>query len=323
MFPDKSPGAAIRLPDPSLRHRAATRLAVVLLAALAVPSGAARAAPMARFEQFSLDGRDIFRPAVGLEVASADSEAWRCGGSYALHRQVGGDPNPELFHVVEASGAFRRGRDQVLGHFRSESDEPVAGGWKTFLAVGGATRDVFRGGRARLSLGAGLAVGGLGLELPDGTDIVVLPVPLVQWRWVTDFVDIALSSLWGADFAIAGGRRGPLRLDGALGFRRLREWRDVDFDVALSYRFFAPDEGDLAGVMAGVRNRSWHVEPARGPSQDLTCLAPYAGFDLSIVRITGGIALAGSERRGNAARRDLGDGTFLAVQARLPLGAGP
>lgn len=322
MNPDAKPGVSSRFrSNPVFRFAA-----FVSLLAGAVPLRAeAVVVPMARYEQYALEGQDIYRPTVGLEIASPDRESYQVTAAYSLHRLGDGKAEPEVFHVVDLAASRKSGRHQVLGLFLSESDEPVAGGLETFQAGAGYTYDAIRGERQTLSLGAGLAVGGLGLELPDGTDVRILPVPLVQYRLKTDFVDIALSCLAGPDLAVSGPRRGRLRLDGFVGFRRLREARDVDFDIAASYRFFAPDDrgGDFAGVSAGIRNASWHFQPAKGLARDMTCYTPYLGLDLSFVRITGGAALAGRERLGASARRSLGGGSFLAVQARLPLGAAP
>ena len=325
MNPEISPGVFLR----SRRRSAFRPLAHFLSLGLLAVAGPGRAevlvVPMARYEQYALDGREIYRPTVGLELASADRESGRLSATYSLHRLGGDRAEPDLFHAIDLSASSKNGRHQVLGLFRSESDEPVVGGLQTFVLGAGYTYDLFRGERSILSLGAGLAAGGLGLELPDGTDVLVLPVPLVQYRLKTDFVDISFSCIAGPDFAVSGPRRGRVRLDGYLGFRRLRDARDLDFDLSASYRFFAADDpgGDVAGVSAGFRNASWHFQPAKGSSQDLTCYTPYLGLDFSFVRITGGAALAGLERRGASERRNLGDGSFLSVQARLPLGAAP
>jgi hypothetical protein len=321
MNPDALPGVFARF---LFRARERVLFLVLLASAVSVQAEAV-VTPMARYEQFALGGQDIYRPTVGLEIASPDQQTYRVEAGYSLHRQGRAEGEHDLFHAIDLSASRRSGRHQVLGLFLSESDEPVAGGIKTFQAGAGYTYDVLRSESQALSLGAGLAMGGLGLELPDGTDLRILPVPLLQYRWKTDFVDIAFSCLAGPDLAVSGPRSGRLRLDGYLGFRRLREARDLDFDVSASYRLFAPDEqgGDFAGVMAGIRNASWHFQPAKGPSRDLSCYTPYLGLDLSFVRITGGAALAGRERRGASEHRNLGDGSFLAVQARLPLDAVP
>lgn len=321
MDPDFSQGAKARcFPFPALRRGMRT-MCLVLSAWIAPLAAEVVVVPLAGYEQYSLGDQDLYRPKVGVQVVSKGPDPFQVAANYSLHRLGADGAEPDLFHAIDLFGSTKRGRHQVLGVFQSESDEPITGGARTFEAGAGYSYDVVHGPRATLSLGGVVAAGGLGLELPDGTDVLVAPVPLLQFLWATESVNAMLSILGTPNASLALGGQGRVRWKGRVGIRRLRDARDIDFDVSTEYRLFDASSrwGDLFGISAGMRNASWQAQPAKGPSQDLTCYTPYLGLDLSFVRITGGAALAVRETHGSERKR-WGDGAFVSMVAMLPIG---
>lgn len=278
--------------------------------------------PVSGVEQYALDRRTTMRPYTGIQVRSVtDSDTDMVAASWTGHLLRGdASAGPDVYQDANLFATARRGRHQLLGVFSGVSDEPVAGGVRTFQAGVAYAYDVRMGSRSRLSLGGGVAGGGLGIELPDGTDVLVAPFPVVRWSYVTESVNIGIDFVASPSLRVAA-KDGRLRLAGSAGFTGLRGPRDLEFDVSVGTRLFEPTDrwGDFAGLHAGFRNASWHFRRGDGTRYDANCYAPYARLDLSLVQISVGYGFAGLERYDDVERR-LGDGAFGALQLAFPLG---
>lgn len=278
--------------------------------------------PIAGVERYSLDKRTIARPMVAVQARSASaSDTGMLSASWTAHiREGASSPGPDEYHDASLFATYRRGRGQMLGVFRGASDEPVVGGVRTFQAGVAFAYDAWSGARSRLSLGGGVAGGGLGVELPDGTDVLVAPFPVVRWTWASESVSAGVDFVTSPSVNVSV-RHGRSRMEGTAGFSGLRDARDLDFDVSAGMRLFDSTDrwGDVAGVYAGFRNTSWHFRRGNGAEYDANCYAPYMRVDLALVQLSAGYGFGGRERFDGKERR-MGNGVFGGVSLALPLG---
>ena len=224
---------------------------------------------------------------------------------------------PGGYHSVDLLYDTDRGRHQIVGLFKSESDQPVAGGWTTFQAAAVYGYEVVATDALTLALGGGLAVSDFGIELEGGGSWPVLPVPFIRASYESRFVKGGFDFITGPNLSLTFFPASQLRLAGEARMDQFRDERDLIFTTALEYRFFAQDHpaGDIAGIALGFKNDILGFTPGGSDEPyELTHYALFAELDVTLLSIGAGFAFQGRERYGEEIVRKAGDGYFFSVQ---------
>ena len=299
----------------------ATVLATLILAAASAaddePGNETHIIPLVQYEYLSLESQNIHSPSVGALVTNGNTQA------ICLYtRRTLTEPRllnyPDVYHTIDFLLESTHGRNQWLLIFKSESDEPVSGGWDTFQAAGMYGREWVRTPRFSFIAGGGIAVSDFGIEMSDGTPWVVIPVPLIRAkydsRWFAAKFDFITNPCLDMTFA----PQSRVRLITEFRADQLRTSRDLIFKCALAYRFFSPESetGDFAGVAFGVNSDAYNYTLGRDDELlDISYYAVFGEFDLTLLKLTAGYAFAGQEWYREAITRDIGDGYYVAAQA--------
>jgi hypothetical protein len=206
-------------------------------------------------------------------------------------------------------------RHQMLGIFRSPSDEPVYGGLRTFQAALGYGYELVRNNALSLTLGA--AVGVSEFDIGGGITVPAFPFPLVRLGFTSSWLNVSFDFLTNPVLAIVIAPESRIRMNGSFQMVYYRDIRDLLFDCTLWYRFFTKEHqmGDFAGVGVGIKNSGEDfLLSEKGKTYELGYYAVYGIIDLSFFQISGGSVFNSRERYGNNAAQPLGNGYFLSAQ---------
>jgi hypothetical protein len=282
--------------------------------------------PLLKYDFLSLDSQSIHSPGGGLVVKSDDL---MFVGLYLRHSvqeplQYG---YPSIYHTIDMLLDGRTGRHQYLGIFKSESDQPVYGGLKTFQTAGVYGYELVHGDSFSFVLGGGIAVGDFGIDLANGKPLPLIPVPLIRMKYCTDWIDSSFDFLTTPNLNFTIGPRSRIRLTGDLRMEQFREARDILFELTLAYRFFSHNHtmGDFAGISAGIKNDNYgafnlHKNcgvidlDGHDDALEVHYYAAFARIDISVLKITCGYAFGGRELYREEKTRDIGEGYFVSVE---------
>jgi hypothetical protein len=281
--------------------------------------------PLLGYDHVSLDKQTIFTPALGLMVTQGimepgnveETDKLLIVGLYKtpiFGKSLQYD-YPSVYHSIDFLLDGQKGRHQYLLIFKSESDLPVAGGLSTYQGGLVYGYELVHNRNLSLVLGAGLAVGDFGMELPDGKAWPLLPVPLVRLNYKTEWFAASFEFLTNPNLGIIIAPEKRVRLTGDIRIDQFRDIRDIIFDGALHYRFFGKDHpmGDFAGISAGIKNETYGFDLENG-TLDVHYYAAYGMLDLSLLKISGGYAFAGREMYEEKYKKDIGEGFFVSLQ---------
>jgi hypothetical protein len=233
--------------------------------------------------------------------------------SYLLRENQ--DGYPSLYHHITAMAERKIKRHQMLGIFRSPSDEPVYGGLRTFQAAFGYGYELVRNNALSLTLGA--AVGISDFDIGGGITVPTFPFPLVRLGFTSSWLNVSFDFLTNPVLDIVIAPESRIRMNGSFQMVYYRDIRDLMFDCTLWYRFFTKEHqmGDFAGVGVGIKNSSEDfLLSEKGKTYELGYYAVYGILDLSFLQISGGYVFNGRERYGDNAAQPLGNGYFLSAQ---------
>ncbi len=273
--------------------------------------------PLGQYEHVSLTKQIIHSPAIGAVVMSANTQAIGLYTRRAL-TEPRWEGYPAVYHTIDFLLESNRGRNQWLLIFKSESNEPVYGGWDTFQAGWVYGHEWVQTSRFSLIAGGGLAVSDFGLEISAGTPWIVIPVPLIRAQYEARWIVAKFDFLTGPNLDLTFAPHRRLRLVTDVRADRFRTWRDVIFTGALAYRFFSPESGmgDFAGFAVGASNNAYNYTLGRADEQlDISYYSVFGQIDLTLLKLTAGYAFAGQECYRETLTRNIGDGYYLAVQA--------
>jgi hypothetical protein len=206
-------------------------------------------------------------------------------------------------------------RHQMLGIFRSPSDEPVYGGLRTFQAALGYGYELVRNNALSLTLGA--AVGLSEFDIGGDITVPVFPFPLVRFGFTSSWLTISFDFLTNPVFDIVIAPESRIRVNGSFQMVYYRDIRDLLFDCTLWYRFFTKEHqmGDFAGLGVGIKNSGEDfLLSEKGKTHEMAYYSVYGVIDLSFLEISGGYVFNGRERYGDNAAQSLGNGYFFGVQ---------
>jgi hypothetical protein len=283
-----------------------------------------RIIPLATYDFISLENQRFHAPGGGLVFMKGDqnptTEKERDSlmvavfyQSYLFKENQGG--YPVLYHNVTAMIERKIQRHQILGIFRSPSDEPVYGGLRTFQAALGYGYELVQNNALSLTLGA--AVGISEFDTGNGITVPAFPFPLVRFGFTSSWIQISFDFLTNPVLAIVIAPESRIRMNGSFQMVYYRDIRDLLFDGTLWYRFFTKEHqmGDFAGVGVGIKNSSEDfLLSEKGKTYELGYYSVYGIIDLSFLQISGGSVFNGRERYSDNAAQPLGNGYFLSAQ---------
>jgi hypothetical protein len=249
--------------------------------------------PLATYEFVSTENRQYHAPGGGLVFTRGDQappvEKERNSlmviafyQSYLLKENQDGYPNP--YHDVTAMAERKMRRHQLLGIFRSPSDEPVYGGLRTFQAAMGYGYELVRNNSLSLTLGA--AVGVSEFDIGGGITIPVFPFPLVRFGFTSSWINISFDFLTNPALDIVIAPENRIRVNGSFQMVYYRDVRDLLFDCVLWYRLFTKEHerGDFAGVGIGLKNSGEDFKLGeKGKTYEMGCYSVFGVIDLSFL----------------------------------------
>jgi len=272
--------------------------------------------PLLSYDYTVLGDQKIHSPGGGLVVQGKDAlfVAFYKNTYLASPLERGA---PDRYHSITTFADIQNGRNNYLAIFRSESDRPVAGGFNTFLTGGAYGYQFFTGKSFSLTAGAGLYLSDVGVDLPDGKALLIVPCPLLRIKSETDVINTSFEFISGPNLNVVVLPKSRIRLTGEFSMNEFRDARDMIFDFALAYRFFdaSHEMGDFAGVSAGIKSAEYSFDLSdNAETTGIQYYGLYGKIDLSFLAVSGGYTFEGIERHGDNFKKSIGDGYFVAVQ---------
>lgn len=279
--------------------------------------------PLAQFENLSLTSQHIQSSSVGLLINSEDVQF---AGLYTQH--VFEEPLqydfPRRYHTIDSLLDVKDGRDQYIGIFKSESDQPVSGGINTFQAAAVYGYEMIREPHLSFVLGGGIAVGNFGLKTSDGKNWPLIPVPLVRMNYQSHWLDAKFEFLTSPNLGFTLAPKDRVRLTGDFRMDQMRDSRDFIFELALAYRPYSgqDEKGDFAGLSIGFKNDNYGAfqlgHKDEKESIEVHYKTVFVEIDVSVLKITAGYAFDGRILYRETQQQDMGKGSFLSVQGMYP-----
>ncbi len=272
--------------------------------------------PLFGYEYLSLGRQSVHAPTGGLAVQSDDTDIFGLYGQHNFSDDFEKE-SPKKYHSIDVFHTTKKDRHQFLSVFKSSSDQPVIGGLSTYQIAALYGYEWIRTGSFSLSAGGGLAAGDFGINLPDGSVLPVIPLPLIRMQYSSQLVNMSLDFITGPNFSATVGPESSIRLITDLRIDRLRDERDLIFDCSLAYRFFHADHeyGDIAGISAGIKSDEYNFDNHNGNSTGIQYYAAYGTVDITLLQLSAGYTFAGIERHNEEKPLSLGDGFFVTLQA--------
>ncbi len=280
--------------------------------------------PLLKYDFLSLDSQNIHSPGAGLVI---QSDEVLFVGLYTRHSFK--EPllfnYPEVYHSIDILYDAQKNRHQYLGIFKSESDQPVYGGLKTFQTAVAYGYELIHRQNYSLVLGGGLAVSDFGIELSNGKPWPLIPVPLIRMKYSSKRIETKFEFLTTPNIDLTIGPQSQFRFIGECRMDQFRDIRDLIFECSLAYRFFPVDHpmGDFAGISVGVKNDNYGafdlgdyevVYLEKDESIEIHYNAVFGTIDFTLLKITGGYAFNGRELYREVDTRDIGEGYFLSIE---------
>jgi hypothetical protein len=222
---------------------------------------------------------------------------------------------PNVYHAITSMAERKIKRHQMLGLFRSLSDEPVYGGLRTFQAALGYGYELVRNNSVSLTLGAALGISEF--DIGGGVTTPVFPFPLVRLGFTSSLINISFDFLTSPSLDIVIAPENRIRVNGSFYMVYYRDIQDLLFDCTLWYRFFTKKHamGDFAGIGVGIKNSGEDFKLSeKDKIYEMNYYSVFGILDLSFLELSGGYIFNSGERHGNNAAQSLGGGYFISAQ---------
>jgi hypothetical protein len=287
--------------------------------------------PLASYDYIHLAEQTIHTPALGIAIIAGDYDKDYMdinksffGVSMYQPVFISYAVDHKIYHQIDVLLDGRIERHQLLGIFRSASDEPVSGGFQTFQAGAGWGYELIRNSSVSFILGAAVAVGDFGIDLPNGDTLPVLPLPLIRLKFKTEWLAGSFDFLTGPNlsFIIAPDMRIRFTADVRMDYYRSVE--DVIGEGIIWYRFFPVEHsgisksslGDFLGIGLGIKNESFGFDLAG--AVDKTFESQYTSIfgllDISILQISAGYIFDSRNLYNENVKENTGKGYYISVQ---------
>jgi len=281
--------------------------------------------PLLNYEYLSFQNQRIHSPGEGLMFTkgnmnpdlSEERDSLLIAGvfkQYFVLEEQDGYPN--LYHNINILVDRKIKRHLILGLVVAESEKPFYGGWRSFIAGPAYGYEFIRNKNVSLTLGIGLGIGDFGIELPNGENLLVMPIPVIRFNVDASLIDLSFEFLKKPVLNITLLPEYRVRLVSTFTVNQFRDIRDLLFDTGLMYRFFSSNSkfGDFAGVGIGIKNGAFGFALAEeGKSYEVVYHSVYGMIDLSFLQIQGGYSFNGVEIYDLERKKDIGDGFYLNV----------
>jgi hypothetical protein len=271
--------------------------------------------PMAGWEYIAFGSQAVSCPGLGAVVS----------GEYStfsgIYKNACLTENPPLtdssrIHSIDIMLGARMGRHQVVSSFISESDQPVTGGWATFQSALIYIFQLIKNETLVISLGAGAALGDFGIDLKNGNNWPLLPIPYISFEYSSSILDARFMFVSGPCINITVFPENRFRISGEVKIDNVMELKDVGFNTAVHYRLFTEDDlyGDFAEISAGLKSDSFEFTPGGGSAKyAYKYYSLFSEIDLSIFKISGGFSFNGREQMGKLLLSEPDNGKFLSI----------
>lgn len=223
---------------------------------------------------------------------------------------------PDVYHNINIMVDKKIKRHLILGLVIAESDKPLYGGWRSFIAGPAYGYEFIRTENISLTLGIGIGIGDFGIGLPNGGNLLAMPIPVVRFNVDTSLIDLSFEFLKKPVLNITLLPDYRIRLINTFTVNQFRDIRDLLFDTRLMYRFFSSDSkfGDFAGFGIGFKNGAFGFALAKEEkSYELVYNSVYGMFDLSFLQIQGGYSFNSLEIYDLERKKDIGNGFYINV----------
>ena len=273
--------------------------------------------PVAGYDYIALESRSLQSPSLGAIILG---ENFLLSGIYKHSTFSEKAPTgfPEDFHSIDTMLEVHSGRHQLLSCFKTESDQPVSGGWATLQATAIYNYQIIQSEEFVFRLGAGASLGDFGIDMKDGGNWPLIPVPFLGMEYNSPIINAQFDFVTGPHLSVMLFPQSRVRLSGEGEINNFRDLQDLIFTAAVHYRFFPGEDAanDFAGVSAGFSNNNLGFTPGGSDEPyEFQYYSLFTELDLSLLKITGGYAFNGQERLGEDTLSETGDGYFISLQA--------
>jgi hypothetical protein len=201
---------------------------------------------------------------------------------------------PDLYHAINIMVDRKIKRHLILSLLVAESDKPIYGGMRSFIAGAGYRYEFIRNENLSLTLGIGYRRRGFRYLITYyGGNLLVMPIMIVRLNVNTSFMDLSFEFLKKPVLNITLLPYYKIRLHNTFSVNQLSfcDARNLLFDTRLMYRFFSNESkfGDFAGIGVGVKNGAFGFALAeKGKSYEAVYNSVYGMIGLSFLQVQGG-----------------------------------
>lgn len=306
-----------------MKHLILTILLLItcILAAEATPQQMNLLVPLSQFDQIAFDSQRISTTSAGIMRQTATTNLVALYSYHTFSRKLAFN-YPTYYHTFDMLWDRQHKRHQYLAIFKTESDQPVYGGWHTLTGALSYGYKVIYQDDFSLTLGGGLGLGDFGIEYDGGKTWPLIPVPLIRLQYHKPWLDASFDFITSPNLSMTLGPESRLRFVGDLRFDQLRDERDLIFETSLAWRFFSPDspKGDFAGISAGIKSDNYTSYLGdKDEIYEMQYYAAFASIDITLLKLTAGYQFNGRELYREELQYDTQDGIYLSLQAMYPI----
>jgi len=284
---------------------------------------AVQVVPLVQYENLTLSSQSIRSSSAGVLINSTDVQFVGLYTQHVFEEPLDYD-FPRLYHTIDTLLEMIHGRNQYIGIFKSESDQPVSGGINTYQVAAVYGHEMIHEPNISFVLGGGIALGNFGVKTSDGKNWPLIPVPLVRVNYHTDMLEAKFEFLTSPNLSFTLAPKNRLRLTGDFRMDQFRDSRDLIFEVALAYRLYSDqaEMGDFAGLSIGFKNGNYGAFKLGHKGEDESLEVHYkslfVAIDVSVLKITAGYAFDGRTLYRETEKKDVGEGSYISVQGMYP-----
>ncbi len=296
---------------------------LLLIPSISYATDDSQTAVLLQHDKLSVKSQEIKSSSVGFVHQSSDTMAVGIYTEHEFDRNLLFD-YPDHYKSIDLLLDTKEGHYQYLGIFRSESNEPVAGGLHTYESAFAMGIEMASDPRWSVVLGGGLAVGDFGIDQSNGKPWPVIPLPLVRIKQESNFIESKFEFLTSPNISFILQPKNRIRLFADLRMDQLRDERDLIYELGLTYfPFWGTNSGrDFASFIVGVKNDGIGEFTIASGNGDETLEVHYRSvfltLDLALLKITAGYAFDGRELYRGEIKKQLQSGSFLSLSLAAP-----
>ncbi|MDR0718324.1 MAG: hypothetical protein LBF78_01710 [Treponema sp.] len=220
----------------------------------------------------------------------------------------------DIYHKISFAADRRIKRHNILGGFRSSSDEPVYGGIQTFQTTIGYGYEFVRTESLSLTLGASI----MAPEFDIGSITVpVFPMPFIKFDFTSSWINLSFNWTTSPELDVVIAPESKIRMNGTFSMEGFSGIRDFLFECTLWYRFFNKEDklGDFAGIGAGIKNDSINFDLGeKDRMYDMGYYSVFGTIDVSFLEISGGYIFRSWELYDGTTEQSSGNGYFISAR---------